>query len=293
MASMVGSAPLSIFTNLAKVRVISLDVTGTLLFHRAPVAATYVKALQWARLADPPTVEQFGNAYKRAYKENSLRHPCFGAAAKMPARDWWRSTALLALKYCERHGYTERELNRFFRKCYQYFGSEEGYALLPDAVPFLKWASSQKNPDATPKFVLGVVSNTPRRVMETVLPMMRLDHYFQWFVCSEDYGFEKPDVRMYDEVFELSKEWLPDLTDRSQILHIGDSLAADYCGSKAAGFQALHLDRSTNRNVVVYQDWLREGFYLGKSEAEIEQNTVQNLNEVRELLTASAIHAPR
>ena len=30
---------------------------------------------------------------------------------------------------------------------------------------------------------------------------------------------------------------------------------ADYCGARAFGFQALHLDRSDNARVTVYQDW--------------------------------------
>ena len=38
-----------------------------------------------------------------------------------------------------------------------------------------------------------------------------------------------------------------------QILHIGDNLAADFCGARRAGFQSLNLDRSGNSRVTVYQ----------------------------------------
>ena len=59
---------------------------------------------------------------------------------------------------------------------------------------------------------------------------------------------------------------------------------ADYCGAKAFGFQALNLDRSDNARVTVYQDWLHAPDYPGKSEADIRENTIKDLSEVRALL---------
>jgi FMN phosphatase YigB (HAD superfamily) len=42
---------------------------------------------------------------------------------------------------------------------------------------------------------------------------------------------------------------------RSQVLHIGDSFEADFCGARAAGFQALYLDRSGDPRVTTYSDY--------------------------------------
>jgi FMN phosphatase YigB (HAD superfamily) len=58
------------------------------------------------------------------------------------------------------------------------------------------------------------------------------------------------DKALFDKGYELAKFWIPDL-QRDEILHVGDSLAADFCGARAAGFQALHLDRSGNPRVTV------------------------------------------
>merc|ERR1712146_368417 len=63
-----------------------------------------------------------------------------------------------------------------------------------------------------------------------------------------------------------------------QILHIGDSFAADLCGPKAAGWQGIHLDRSGDPNVRVYQDWLEGPAYAGKSEEDIRASTVFSLD---------------
>jgi len=47
-----------------------------------------------------------------------------------------------------------------------------------------------------------------------------------------------------------------------KVLHIGDNLATDYCGARAAGFQALLLDRSDDARVVAYQVSVRLSLYI-------------------------------
>ena len=68
--------------------------------------------------------------------------------------------------------------------------------------------------------------------------------------------------------------------------HIGDSYAADYCGAKRFGFQALLLDRSDNPSVVAYQDWLEAPDYEGKTVEEVQGNTITSLDVVASMLRA-------
>jgi HAD superfamily hydrolase (TIGR01549 family) len=185
-----------------------------------------------------------------------------------------------ALEYCGRTDYTQEEFDRFFRRVYQHYGSLEGYEKLPDAIPFLDWLQDQK------KYSLGVTTNTPVRTVETVLPMNGFHEYFQWFLCSQDIGVEKPSKEIFDRTYERALFWTPDLK-REEILHIGDSMEADFCGAKAAGFQALLLDRSDNPRVTVYQDWLEAPSYPGKSEGDIALGTVKNLLSIIPLLEDS------
>ena len=87
---------------------------------------------------------------------------------------------------------------------------------------------------------MGITTNTPVRTVETVLPMLGLHEYFKWFVCCKDVGVEKPGKEIFDRTFSDAQFWHPELR-RDEVLHIGDSLAADFCGARAAGFQALFL----------------------------------------------------
>lgn len=74
----------------------------------------------------------------------------------------------------------------------------------------------------------------------------------RWFVCSQDVGVEKPGAGIFQKAFEQAQFWVPGIK-KEEILHIGDSLEADFCGARAFGFQALLLDRSDNPRVTVYQ----------------------------------------
>lgn len=260
---------------LRNVKAISFDVTGTILIHRDAIFDTYADAAVWARLDNPPTAAELKPAFKKAYKESLLARPCFGHAEGLSSRAWWAQTVRAALAHCGRD-YAEPEFARFFRRVYQHYGSLDGYEALPDAKPFLEWARARG-------FVLGVTTNTPVRTMETVLPMMGFHDYFRWFVCCQDVGDEKPGGPIFDAAHAEAQFWAPGI-ERESILHIGDSLEADYCGARAAGLQALRLDRSDNPRVRVYQDWLEAPDYPGKSERDIERGTVRTLAEVRKRL---------
>eukprot|EP01041_Mallomonas_annulata_P006373 gene6373-12886_t len=257
----------------SSVKVISLDITGTILVHRYPIMETYADAAVWARLPNPPTVNELKPAFKAAYYKHLTESPCFGHEEGLSSRQWWVRTVKSALEFCGRGDYSESEFNRFFRRVYQHYGSLEGYELLPDGKDFLSFL--QKSTYSS----IGVTTNSPTRTLETVLPMLGIHNNFKWFVCSQDIGVEKPGKGIFDATYEQAKFWTPEL-QRHEILHIGDNFAADYCGARAAGFQALYLDRSNNPRVTVYQDWLQGPDYPGKSEEDIQNGTVKDLNEL-------------
>ena len=275
-----GGTSISMAIDASRIKAISLDVTGTILVHRDPIMETYAAAAVWAQLPNPPTVEELKPAFKKAYYKHNTDSPCFGHAEGLSSRQWWVRTVRSVLELCGRDNYTDAEFDRFFRRVYQHYGSLQGYERLPDAQDFLDWAMTDSS------FTMGITSNTPMRTMETVLPMTGHMDYFKWYVCSQDVGVEKPGAEIFERAYQEAQFWLGPL-DKDQILHIGDSLAGDYCGAKAFGFQALHLDRSENARVTVYQDWLEAPDYPGKSQQDIRDNTITDLSQLRALLTAA------
>ena len=228
---------------LSRVRAISFDVTGTVLVHRHPIFETYADAAVWANLKDPPSAIELKPAFKAAYKETLLQDPCFGGTTG-GERTWWVKCVKNALARTGRT-YTDNEFNIYFRRIYQHYGSLDGYEKLPDAVPFLNFVRSKK-------YLCGVCTNSPARTLETVLPMLALHEFFNFFVCSQDVNAEKPAAAIFEATYEAAKYWMPDLK-KEEVLHIGDSMPADFCGARQFGFQSLLLDRSNNPRVTVYQ----------------------------------------
>jgi len=263
-------------SDLNRVKVISLDITGTLLTFSHPVAETYAAAAVWAGLENPPSASELKVAFKVGYKRALERDPCFGAASGRGSRAWWRMCISEVLRACGREDYAEGDVDRYFRRVYQTFGAPSAYAVLDDALPFLDWALDRG-------YGLGVTTNTPARTIDTVLPMMGLHDYFQWFASSGEFGAEKPDAVIYAAALSQARFWAAEgaCLEPANILHVGDHLAADLCGARAFGMQSLLLDRSANPLVENYSDWILAPDYPGKSHADIHASTVRSLADVR------------
>ena len=128
---------------MQRVRAVSLDVTGTMLVHKAGVYASYAAAAKWAGIPAAPTAAQFKPAFKQAYQDTLATYPCYGHGENMSSKQWWRiavkaalDNTLPALEGAEAgsrhqaHPCTEAEFDRFFRRIYQHYGSPEGYSIL-------------------------------------------------------------------------------------------------------------------------------------------------------------------
>lgn len=269
--------------DIKKIKVISFDVTGTLLVHKYPIMQTYAECAVWAKLKNPPTADELKPAFKKAYYKYNTEMRCFGYHDNISPRKWWELVVQYTLEETGRK-YNSIDFQRYFRRVYQHYGSLEGYEILDDAMNFIKWANSIKNKDGSKRFTFGVTTNTPFRTIETVMPMIGYHNYFSWFCCSNDIGEEKPHPLIFDKAYEQAQFWSGPNLKRDEILHIGDSLAADFCGSKRSGFQAIYLDRSKNSKVTVYQDWLQHPEYPGKSLEDIKKYSVNDFDQIRKLL---------
>lgn len=83
-----------------------------------------------------------------------------------------------------------------------------------------------------PTFILGLISNGNSRAQQ-----LGLEGYFDWFVLSEEVGFRKPDVRIFEHARQLAS-CQPD-----ECLYVGDSPEHDIVGADRAGWTAVWLNR--------------------------------------------------
>lgn len=87
---------------------------------------------------------------------------------------------------------------------------------------------------------ISVLSNTAfinGSVLRQVLWDYGLEKYFSFQLYSDETGLSKPGLGAFDLLFQNVLR-IKDIS-RSEILHVGDSVIADFNGARAAGFQSF------------------------------------------------------
>ncbi|KAF8691208.1 hypothetical protein HU200_040328 [Digitaria exilis] len=260
---------------LSKLRLVTVDVTGTLIAYKGQLGDYYCMAAKSAGMPCPD-YKRVHEGFKLAYADMSRRHPCFGHAAAMPTAQWWKMCvrdSFARVSHPRDHQvfagyeYDDDTFERIFRRIYATFGSSAPYSVFPDAHGFLRWLRGRG-------LLVGVVSNAEHRYRDVVLPALGLNQvshppmlspplpFFAMFSSSDKWqsyvwsatelkgsewdfgvfsgvvGVEKPDTRIYEAAMEAAGG-----VAAGEALHIGDSLRKDYAPARSLGMHALLLDR--------------------------------------------------
>lgn len=94
---------------------------------------------------------------------------------------------------------------------------------------------------------MNILSNTAfikGRSLRQVISHYQLDRYFSFQVYSDETGFSKPGVAMYEYAYQYIKQLGP--IQKNEVLHVGDNLVSDYEGALAYGFDAHLITHKTN-----------------------------------------------
>ena len=251
-----------------RIRMITFDVTGTLVSFRGTLEEHYLGAATKLGVKNVDS-SQFASAFGKAYKETSKLYPCFGGA-DMTAKEWWRICVIKSFRYA---GATmdEKTSEMVFQRIYSTFGSINAYEIFPDALPFLKWARRNG-------LVCGVLSNADERYGDSILPMLGLTHDELQFQCfSKDLRIEKPDPRAFTAAINAGEPLLATLEPLvpANVLHIGNDFHKDFQGARLFGMHAALIDRYEEtelanewrrRGVPVFRDLLDVVEFLGRSD---------------------------
>jgi putative hydrolase of the HAD superfamily len=117
----------------------------------------------------------------------------------------------------------------FFDNLYDRFAEASCWTIHDDVLPTLEELRGRD-------IRCAVVSNWDER-LQILLPRLGLTKYFETIVVSCEVGFAKPSGVIFE--YALRKLGLP----AGSVLHVGDSFCEDVWGARAAGMQALLIDR--------------------------------------------------
>jgi putative hydrolase of the HAD superfamily len=209
-------------------KIIFLDAAGTLFDVRGSVGEVY------AQLANSFGVtvnnQELNAAFFQSFAESSPMAFPGRELAKIPQLEfeWWQAVSAKAFQIVGVYQQFS-DFPKFFAELYAHFATAEPWFVYPDVLPALNRWQEQG-------IELAIVSNFDSRLY-AVLKALNLAEYFTSVTISTEVGAAKPESRIFTAALQKHN------CIAENVLHIGDSFKADYCGAKAAGLNAIWLNR--------------------------------------------------
>jgi putative hydrolase of the HAD superfamily len=197
------------------IRAVTFDVGGTLLEPRGSVGEIYAAvAAEWGVTGLSP--ELLTQRFRAAWQaRRDFNH----------SRAEWAEVVDATF-----HGLTPVPPSRtFFGELYRRFATSAAWHVYPDVRPALTALAARG-------CRLAVISNWDQRLRPLLRRLGLLPH-FAAVVVSCEAGFAKP----APTIFELAARQLCLCPD--EILHVGDEVACDLRGARAAGLRAVRIVR--------------------------------------------------
>ena len=210
----------------AALRAVLLDAAGTLIDVARPLGDAYSRlARDYGGDLDPDTMT---SGFRTAFADTPpMAFPGrAGPDLDRAERGWWRAV----VERVTRAAGGVREFDAYFDRLYAHYASAPAWRVYPE-VPEVLAALRERD------LALAVVSNFDSR-LSPLLDALGLAPFFDAVVCSGAVGAAKPDRAIFVHALAVLG------VEASQALHVGDSRVADYDGARAAGIEALFLDRS-------------------------------------------------
>ena len=213
-------------TRNATPRAVLLDAAGTLIEVSEPLGdASSRIAREFGGGLDPDTLS---TGFRAAFADTPpMAFPGLsGAELDRAERDWWR----VLVERVTRAAGGVPEFDPYFECLYAHYASAPAWRVYPE-VPRVLTALRERN------IPMAVVSNFDSR-LPPLLDALGLAPHFDAVVCSGAVGAAKPDGAIFSHALAVLG------IDASEALHVGDSREADYEGARAAGIEAILLDRN-------------------------------------------------
>ena len=208
-------------------RAVLLDATGTLFDVARPLGDAYSElAREFGGDIDPDTMT---DGFRTAFADTPpMAFPGRrGADLDRAERDWWRTV----VERVTREAGGVPEFDPYFDRLYAHYASAPAWRVFPE-VPDVLAALRERG------LRLAVVSNFDSR-LPPLLDRLGLAPFFDAVVCSGSVGAAKPDGAIFAHALAVLG------VEAHETLHVGDSRVNDYDGARAAGIEALLVDRGT------------------------------------------------
>jgi putative hydrolase of the HAD superfamily len=211
--------------------VVFFDAAGTLLHVRGGVGAQYAAvARRFGVDADPAALER---AFPAAFRAAPPMAFPGASADRVPAleRAVWQGIVRAVFGAAGLlPAFGPRGFEAYFDAVYAHFEAPAAWEVFPDVLPTLAGLAERGAE-------VGIISNFDSRLLR-VLDGLGLAKWFASVTLSSRVGVTKPGAAIFAEA--LARHGAP----AAAAVHVGDSLAEDYRGARAAGLGAVLVDRA-------------------------------------------------
>jgi putative hydrolase of the HAD superfamily len=212
-----------------KYSVVLLDAGQTLFEPDPPVGVRYAQvAAKYGLHVSPGDMEK---AFRQGYRDRSQRQALSTLTSNEAERRWWRE---LAWDLFRRFG----PLTAFddcFEELYAVFAHAEAWRVFPEVPEFLAQSARRG-------VRLALVSNWDSR-LETLCRELALTPAFEFILYSAGAGVAKPNPGIFQQALRRLG------AGPGEALHVGDSWDEDVLGARAAGLDAVWLQRPEAQSV--------------------------------------------
>lgn len=211
--------------SLSNMKLLTIDIFGTLFVPRPSVAAQYLSLVnKYEHVTSRPNhVTTIQNDFAHAFKHNFQKYPWYGKDT-IGYESWW----IHVIKESFPHDNISRDTAH---KVYSHFGTSSAYHLYPDVIPLLSQVKSMG-------FRIAALSNMDPKAND-ILRDFGLLKYLDEVILSYDTEIEKPAISAWKNVereFGVSERYY------NSLYHVGDEPAKDLVS--IPGWTSVLIDRS-------------------------------------------------
>lgn len=210
------------------IRAVLLDAVGTLIYAQPPVAAAYADA---ARACDVPiSLESIHSRFADAFaQQEQLDRRLDQATSQQREHERWRQI----VDYVFQDATPDSQVReRTFARLWEHFARPDHWRVYDDATKCIDHLLRRG-------LTVGIASNFDDRLAAIARQLEPLDQVERLFVSAQ-VGRRKPGLEFF-RFIERELNLSP-----NQLLSVGDHFENDIAGARAAGWQAIWLDRSAS-----------------------------------------------
>lgn len=219
--------------NLSRFKLVTFDVTDTLMTFRNPPAVQYLETAKSFNITTI-TQDKITTAFKKNFKKFAHQYPNFGHNSSINCYEWWRQLVIQTLNDASTSPLDQHLVNAVACTLIEQYETPQCWTKFPKADELI-----QKVKEAGKH--VGIISNFDDR-----LPHLLQNMNFEgidFVMTSYETGAMKPDKAIFDKALhKCGKNVLP-----SEALHLGNEIELDYKGALDAGWAGV-LIRNCDKN---------------------------------------------